>query len=391
LRERLRRSLPAYMVPAAWVVLPELPLNPNGKIDRLALPAPEAAASPFAVPPRDDLERRLAAIWEEVLGTGPVGVTDDFFDLGGHSLLAVRLMARVEAELGRALPLSALFQSGTVAGLAAGLREEEPAGSPLVLLQPRGSRPPLFLVHPAGGEALCYSGLVRRLGTDQPVYGFEDTAEAARSVSALAAAYVAEVLAVQPEGPYRLAGWSFGGRVAFEMARQLTSHGRAVAFLGMIDTGQAVPDEEVDLSETGLLREILRGASREILDGLPPGLDDPLGEVLERLRAAGQIPEGFDPATTRRLWQVFRRHVEMARRERPLPWTGRLVYYAAEEGLAADPTQGWAALAASVEVRRVPGDHVSMIYDEANLEVLARHLRAGLDASGSGLANPATR
>jgi thioesterase domain-containing protein len=241
-----------------------------------------------------------------------------------------------------------------VASLAARLRETEteaePAGaSPLVLLQPGGPRLPLFLIHPAGGQVLCYAELARHLGPDQPVYGLEDVSGSARSISDLAAVYIQAVQSLQAEGPYRLAGWSFGGRVAFEMARQLAAQGREVAFLGMIDTGRATPDEEPDLSELGLLREILPDASRQILDELPE--------------------------SARRFWQAFRRHVEMARRESPLPWPGRLTFFIADDDPGEDPTHGWGALAAAVEVHRIPGDHVSMVYDAANLEVLARHLR----------------
>jgi amino acid adenylation domain-containing protein len=392
-RERLRQSLPAYMVPTAWVVLPKLPVNPNGKIDRLALPAPEAAAAgeTAGVPPRDALERRLAAIWEDVLGIRPVGVTDDFFDLGGHSLLAARLMARIEAELGRALPLSALFQGGTVEGLAERLRAAAPEeDSPLVPLQRKGSRPPLFLVHPAGGQVLCYAGLVRRLGEDRPIYGLQDagSAEKERAVADLAAVYVEKVLETQPEGPVHLAGWSFGGRVAFEMACQLTLKNREVAFLGLLDAGRVRADgasgaEEAD--EAALLREVLWFVPREALEGLEPGAEDPLGQVLGRLRDVGSLPDGFEPEQARRLWRTFREHLEMARRDRPRFWPGRLAFFAAEQNpggeASPDPTHGWAALAAAVEVHRVPGDHVSMIYDEASLEILARFLRAALEAS----------
>ncbi|HEX2643579.1 MAG TPA: thioesterase domain-containing protein, partial [Thermoanaerobaculia bacterium] len=328
-----------------------------------------------------------------VLGIRPVGVIDDFFDLGGHSLLAVRLMARIEAELGRALPLSALFQSGTVEGLAERLREAGPEGgaSPLVPLQTKGSRPPLFLVHPAGGQVLCYAGLVRLLGEDRPVYGLQDVGfpEGERTVADLAAAYVEKLLEAQPEDPYYLAGWSFGGRVAFEMACQLTLDNREVGFLGLLDTGRVRSDasEEEEPDEAALLREVLWFVPREAIIGLTPGVEDPLGEVLDRLRAAGQLPEGFEPEGARRLWRTFREHLAMARRDRPRFWPGRLAFFAAEQipegdgDVSLDPTHGWAAQAAAVEVHPVPGDHVSMIYDEASLEVLARRLRAALDAS----------
>jgi thioesterase domain-containing protein/acyl carrier protein len=397
LRERLRQSLPAYMVPSAWVVLEKLPVNPNGKIDRLALPSPEAAAQGpgrRTVPPRDEMEERLARIWEEVLATRPVGVTDDFFDLGGHSLLAVRLMARIEAEMGRTLPLSALFQTGTVEGLAALLRQDEPREtSPLVVLREGGSRPPLFLVHPLGGQVLAYSGLVRRLGPDRPVYGLQDVmppSGGGRTVAGLAATYVERVRSVQPAGPYRLAGWSLGGRIAFEMARQLAAQGQEVAFLGLIDTGLVVPPERPDHDDGAvLLREILWAVPQEILQELRPGLSDPVGVLLEKLREAGQLPDGFDPETARRQFRVLREHLDIARRYRPQPFPGRLTFFAAEEqpalvaGVEIDPCHGWAALAEDTDLLRVPGDHVSMMYDPAHLEVLAARLEVCLERADS--------
>ncbi|HJX26678.1 MAG TPA: amino acid adenylation domain-containing protein, partial [Thermoanaerobaculia bacterium] len=165
LRDFLRERLPDYMVPVAFVALAAWPLTPNGKVDVRALPAPERAASADRIAPRDTVEHEIAAIWEEVLEVGPIGIRDDFFALGGHSLLAVRLMSKIEERLGRALPLAALFTAGTVEGLAALLRADGAAGpaSNLIPLQPRGSRPPFFWVHPAGGDVLCYATLARQL------------------------------------------------------------------------------------------------------------------------------------------------------------------------------------------------------------------------------------
>ncbi|HEX2225368.1 MAG TPA: amino acid adenylation domain-containing protein [Thermoanaerobaculia bacterium] len=392
LRERLRQTLPAYMVPSAWVVLEKLSVNPNGKIDRPALPSPEAAAQGYerrAVPPRDDLERRLAGIWEEVLGTAPVGVTDDFFDLGGHSLMAVRLMARIESEMGRTLPLSALFQTGTVEGLAALLRRSESReASPLVTLRDHGSKPPLFLVHPLGGQVLAYAGLVRLLDPGRPAYGLQDVAPpgAERTIAGLAAAYVEQVRSVQPEGPYHLAGWSLGGRIAFEMACQLAAQGQETAFLGLIDTGLVAPPERPDQKDGAvLLREILWAVPSEFLEELRPGLEDPLGVLLEELREAGQLPAGFDPEIARRHFQVLQEHLDIARRYRPQPFAGRLTFFAAEEqpslgeGIALDPTHGWGAFATETDLLRLPGDHVSMMHNPAHLEVLAEALNASLE------------
>ena len=156
LREHLRNKLPDYMVPAVFVPLPALPLNANGKVDRKALPAPDMGSLGSGkefIAPRDDIEAKLAAIWEDVLDTRPVGVDDHFFELGGHSLLAVRLIARIEKVFGTRLPVTTVFQSPSVGQLAEVLRGGKSAisNSSIVEIQPKGTKPPLFFVHGVGG------------------------------------------------------------------------------------------------------------------------------------------------------------------------------------------------------------------------------------------------
>ena len=176
LRDFLKTKLPDYMLPAAVVVLEKFPLNSNGKIDRQAFP--EAVATrgeKVFVGPRDGLEAQLIAIWESALGIQPIGVTDDFFEIGGHSLLAVRILSEIERILGKNLPLATLLQMPTIEKLAAALRQQDwkPTWSPLVAIQPRGSRPPFFGVHGGYGMVLFYSELVQCLGADQPFYGLQ--------------------------------------------------------------------------------------------------------------------------------------------------------------------------------------------------------------------------
>ncbi|HVR95771.1 MAG TPA: amino acid adenylation domain-containing protein [Thermoanaerobaculia bacterium] len=197
LREILRQRLPDYMVPAVFSTLDSLPLTPNGKVDRRALPVPEETRQGGFTAPRDRIELQLVEIWEDLLGLRPIGVTDDFFTLGGHSLLAVRLMSRIEKALGTRLPLASLFQASTIERLAALLRRQpEPAGSPLVAIQPAGAAPPFFWVHPAHGNVLCYLDLARLLGTGQPFYAFQargldgDGAHTAAGVESMAAVFV---------------------------------------------------------------------------------------------------------------------------------------------------------------------------------------------------------
>ncbi|MCP4562897.1 MAG: non-ribosomal peptide synthetase, partial [Bosea sp.] len=192
-------------------------------LGRRAIPVAEGAD----LAPRDTVELRLARIWEELLGVQPVGIRSDFFALGGHSLLAVRLMARIRQEFGRDLPLATLFQDRTVEHLAAQLRRQqgETDRRALVAMRSQGIRPPFFCVHPVGGNVLCYGDLARHLGSDQPFYGLQvpdcEGELFLTEIDEMARHYAAAVREVQPQGPYRLGGWSMGGVVAFEMARQL--------------------------------------------------------------------------------------------------------------------------------------------------------------------------
>ena len=244
LREFLRQTLPEYMIPTTLVRLDQLPLNVSGKVDRRALPdAQEAPDVPALVAPRDELERRLAQIWRDVLAVGQVGIHDSFFDLGGHSLLAIRLMAQVENAFGVVLRLATLFEHSTIAGLADVLRRgtSPPPGRSLVAIQPGGSRPPLFVIPGVGGTVLGYQRLARRLGPDQPFYGLQSrgvdgTGTPLTTIEAIASAYLDEIRELQPNGPYYLVGMCMGGIVAYEMAQQLHAAGQSVAFLGLLDT-----------------------------------------------------------------------------------------------------------------------------------------------------------
>ncbi len=240
LRRSLGRVLPEYMVPAALVVLDALPLTVNGKLDRAALPAPDYVVGGAYRAPRTPQEEVLCGIFAEILGVARVGLDDSFFDLGGHSLLATRLIGRVRAILGVELDLRRFFDAPTVAGL---LGEDRPVSQSLnVLLRlgSEGTEPPLFCLHPALGMSWCYSGLVRHIAPERPVYGLQtrgllEAGQLPGSVAELAEDYLAEIRTVQPHGPYHLLGWSFGGLVAHAMATRLREDGEQVALLALMD------------------------------------------------------------------------------------------------------------------------------------------------------------
>lgn len=237
LQSFLKQKLPSYMIPSAFVFLDVLPLTPNGKVDRQALPEAKQVRpeldSTF-VAPRNALERQLTQIWEKILGTKPIGVKDNFFDLGGHSLLAADLLTQIAKVSGKDLPLAILFQAPTVEQLACFLSHKGRSvpRSLLVPLQSRGSKLPFFC-HGASLE------LALHVGANQPFYGLQphgqDGREAPVTIEEMAADYIKEIRTVQPDGPYFLGGFSFGGVVAFEMAQQLLKQGQQVALLALLD------------------------------------------------------------------------------------------------------------------------------------------------------------
>jgi amino acid adenylation domain-containing protein len=244
IKSALRASLPEVMVPAVLMELPALPLLPNGKLDAVALAGMKIEAS-RAEPAREksDLEVDLCFLWGELLGRTNVGVSEDFFDLGGSSLDAIRLFARIEANFGRVLPVSTIFDASTVERLAGKIRET-PAMRDLPLAVPlrtEGDRAPLFCFHTKEGTIIRYLHLTRALGPDLPVYGIQAAGLDGRraqetSFVRLAAQYAAELRAVQPRGPYRLCGHCYGGFLAFAVAQELARQGESVSFLGLIDT-----------------------------------------------------------------------------------------------------------------------------------------------------------
>jgi aspartate racemase len=242
-RDYLAGKLPSHMLPSQIVVLPSLPLTPNGKVDRSALPAPKRLRGAGAGRPLTNLEVRLTAIWEQVLGVAGVGLDENFFDLGGNSLTAVRMFGQLRKALGRELPLATLFDAPTIEQLAAVVQAGgwRPPTRSLVAIQPGGSKRPLFLVPGVGGNVLIFARLANFLGADQPLYGLQarglDGDETPlKTIESIAKAYVDEIRSIQSHGPYFLGGACMGGVVAFEMAQQLAADGEQVALLALIET-----------------------------------------------------------------------------------------------------------------------------------------------------------
>ena len=234
-------QLPSNMVPTHFVWLDVMPMTPNGKLDRKALPAPAHDTRPAADhPPVTKLEREIAAIWEELLQISPIGMRSNFFDLGGDSLALVNLFASIEAKFGRALTVDVLVGGLTVARLAQVLSDDTAITDevdPVVALQPDGGLPPFFCVHGVGGGIMHLYRLAGHAGTRRPFLGLRRSPDArpVDTLSEIAARCVAAMQVHQPTGPYYLGGYSFGATVAYEMACQLEEQGHEIGLLAIID------------------------------------------------------------------------------------------------------------------------------------------------------------
>jgi amino acid adenylation domain-containing protein len=381
-----RRKLPDYMVPAAFVFLPRLPLTHNNKIDRKALPQPDrgSRAHPSAAP-RTSTERALLPIWQQVLNNRQLGVSDNFFEAGGHSLMAVRLFSELRSRFGKQLPLATLFSAPTVEQLAAVLDADgwQAPWDCLVPIQPQGSRPPFYCVHGVGGNVIEYFHMAKYLGPEQPFYGIQAAAMYRRErlierVEEIAAHYVQQLVTFQPNGPYYLGGSSFGGLVAYEMGRQLTAMNREVALVALLDTfGPGYPQRlpgnvgwrrswnrhlyRMHLHLRNLshasdrtayvkdkaqrFRKLLRRSWKRFLNRWRSRLTTPIPSELKAVERAGLA----------------------ARREYdPQPFDGPVVLFRAAQqpfGIVQDVTNGWGPLVPGLRVREVPGHHGAMVKD----------------------------
>ena len=384
----LRQRLPSYMTPAAIVVLEALPFTSQGKLDRSALPQPEALCGASAgEPPRNENELLIAQIWQELLGVRSVAVRDNFFELGGHSLLAVGMMGQIERRTGRRLPLAALFEEPTVEHLAR-LLESAPRGgqSVIVPLGNGGHGKPLFCFHPAGGTVFCYRALAAHLGDQRPVYGVQAVgvdglAEPYRRVEDMANCYAEAIRSVQPDGPYLLAGWSLGGNLALETARLLIDRGQQVALLALLDTAALYEDRAPQQSEfLPMLMALFPHEENLPLEELHQmTAEQQLAFFLKRAAQGDIVPDG-DLAAGRHVFEVFKSNMEAILEYRQKPYPGKVTLFVAEHhedwfGSSRDPMLGWRRWArGGVEVHHVPASHIHMVLEPA-VQVLADELR----------------
>jgi len=413
LRAHLQERLPDYMLPSAFIVLERFELTPSGKLSRAILPEPartRAGAGAYHAP-RTPTEDLLCQIWADLLGLKQIGVNDDFIQLGGDSLLGVAMLAEVENKTGIRLPIETMLQESSLGRLAAFVDEQRSScrhgpGSPWVEIQPGESRPRLFLVHGVGGGMLWgYANLARHLGTDQPVYAFKaferERLEEFDSIEKMAAHFVKELRHFQPEGPYALGGYCFGGNVAFEMARLLDRQGQRVSLLALMNASP--PNSSYDRVEwTPVhLYKFLRNFCHW-MDGFRRwgpvkqwrflrwkfwNLKRHAAQWLRltsRSSAGPDVDEQLDlsavPENQRCLWES---HVRALDKHRTGSYGGKVVLLRTRGHAlhcSYDARCGWGEFAlGGVAVQIIPGLHESLL-EEPFVRVLACELKAHLDA-----------
>jgi len=395
LRRHLQDHLPEYMVPTAYVWLEALPLTPNGKLDRKALPADAGLADgKVAVAPRNRYELQMLRLWQSLFKLDEVSIDDNFFELGGHSLLAVQLMARIDAELGKQLPLAALFKAPTIEQLARLIADDsaDAMWEPLVPLRATGSGPALFCVPGVGGQCHYLYHLAAAMGGGHPVYAFQakgmdgQTAPHA-SIEEMAAYYVDLVLQTQPEGPYYLAGHSLGGSVAFEMGRRLEASGRQVGFVALLDAG--IPSG-VDASDAELIVQALRVMGHAFGRDIAINAEDLAGLAEEAqlhlikpyLVDLGLVREDAGVFIVRGLLDIFKNQFRMTYQPDGSQVEQLLFIQALERGEEGEPqplsrvVSQWKLLSRRPVVHaHTPGDHISMLNHE-NARMVAEVLQA---------------
>jgi len=390
-------------------VPPTAPAPPDGPTE-VRLPVASAAhlrpdlLSNYA-PPETPTERRIARIWEELLGLSRLGVHDSFFELGGSSLLAVQVSTRLSGDLGVELAPRALLATPTIAGLAARIDElgqgagearpkagapdfHESPDSPLVEVQQGDGRAPLFLFHPVGGHVVLYRPLATATDPRRTVYGLqarglEAGEEPLTTLEEMTTLYLRAIRAAQPEGPYLLGGSSMGGTLAYEAARRLHAAGDTVSLLALFDTpGRGEMPRELE-DDAAILAYLVGDAVPVTADELRRlDGDDQIRHVLALAADAGTLPPDFDAGQAHRLLKVFKANSMAMRAYDPAPQPGRLVFFRARERRAGDPAhpeRSWIDLAeGGIEIHQVPGNHLTMFHHPHVVE-LGRRLRRCLE------------
>ena len=380
LRSFLRHRLPEYMIPATFTFLDSFPLSGNGKINRRALPPPKTVLPEIgpAEAPADPIEERLQCIFCSVLGLSSIGVSDDFFDLGGHSLTAAQLFTEINISFDLDLPLATLFHAPTIRRLAALIRDSriDQMSEPIVPIQRNGSQPPIYCIGAVDGELIVFRRLALELGMDQPLFGLQPFRLLAScpTVKQLAAAYIRELRRTGESEPACLLGYSFGGVVAVEMARQLQRQGRAPLLVMLIDSSYPAGCRANEPWEQRLQRYRFhwdrisnRGGWSHFLERLRYGS----ARIAHRASSTVGIPLPSQSSDVSALQGLASESYRIK------SYPGAVHLFRAEsqpEFLTGGVDLGWSRVLSNLAIDHVPGDHGTM-NTGINLKILARKIQ----------------
>jgi amino acid adenylation domain-containing protein len=392
-RDYLKKKLPDYMIPSVFVFIEAFPLTPNGKIDTKALPEPgRAKGAKTYVAPRNTMEMLLVKLWEDILDIFPVGISDDFFESGGHSLLAVKLVSAINKKFNANFPLAILFQSKTIESLANFLYQDSamPKYTPLVPLQPRGEKRPLFCVHAAGGNVFRFVRLTSEMGIDRPIYGLqarglESNEQPYSSIEEMANAYVEAIKCVQSEGPYILLGWSLGGTVAFEMAFILEKIGESVLAVIMIDAPSPFTDT-VEENDIEFMLERLKPAANMTFKDLDKqnSKEAKLLYIFNEMKLSGLLSPYIAPEVAKRHLKLHKYHNKILCQYRPSDHiSSNIIFFKPSEKIPFDtkmknPLDWKTFTSGKMEIHKTSGNHFNMISGMHSLG-LAKKLNRCID------------
>ncbi len=399
LRVFMLKSLPEYMIPSVFVFLDKIPLTPNRKIDRNALPHPESKVEENTSyePPKDTIEKQLVEIWEEVLGVHPIGIHDNFFELGGHSLLAMKLLLQIQKKINGSIVLSDIYQALTIEGFAGKLRNEELLHniSPIVCIQPGSSNkefPPLFFIHVLGHGLKYCRPVAKYLPSELPAYGLsiqllDKQPQIANRVEDLARFYISEVKKIQPVGPYMFIGFSFGGLVAFEMAKQMRESGKDVRLVVLVDSTLSTA-----FKKTGVIKRVKehykswrkQGAfylKQNIVLKFYYSWKEKFTHwyLRKRLWYYKLTGKKSDMSVDLKEFDAWKENKEAARQYYPYSYAGKVILLKSDQTTSQveylmDPQLGWGdVVSGGVEIIKCPGNHLGMLADHF-VETVAKKL-----------------
>ncbi|WP_052700202.1 AMP-binding protein [Methylocucumis oryzae] len=389
----LAETLPSYMLPTNFITVTEIARTGSGKINRQALSqlAAKRQESTVFIAPQTAMEQRIAELWQEILNLPQISIHDDFFDLGGHSLLAVRLLTALQQTFGVELSLSKLLQTPTISAMAKKLNTLKPvAWTPIVSLQSQGQYSPIFCLHAAGGHVLAYRKLAMQLGKHQPVFGLESPGLNNQALPTrfeqLASFHLNAIRGQQPQGPYHLLGWSLGGVLAYEIARQLQSLGETVAVLALIDayTPKALQLIDTDINQLLSAQDdpelvLLHHFAKELNVNLSLEhwqniilSDNRIDCFIDQIKSKDSPVQALSKSKLTQQVHVYQAHCQLLNAYQPKPYAGNALLFGNEQHL----DNHWLELiTGNVTIVNINADHYAMM-SAGNTAIIASKLNA---------------